>query len=257
MRSRAVTGRTRRTRGRLPGVSVVIPVKDDARYLRRCLAALAAQTSKPREIIVVDNGSRDGSRRVARRFGARLLRERCRGIPATASRGYDAARFPVIARLDADSLPPADWIARIENAFAADTRLAALTGPGDFPALTGMRRRLVDIGYMGAYFVLIGAILRQPPVFGSNLAMRRSAWRHVRDRVHRTDRRVHDDLDLSIHLAGRPVTLDRDLRVAVSSRPFRSLRSLLRRVAMGAWTVGRNLPTLLRPHPRQPRRRSR
>jgi len=246
-RSSKESGRdSTRRRGRRPGVSVVIPVKDDARHLKRCLTALAAQTRPPREVIVVDNNSSDDSRRVAKRFGARVLRERRPGIPATASRGYDAARFPVIARLDADSIPPADWVERIEKAFRDDPRLAAVTGPGDFPALTGARRRLVDVGYMAAYFVLLGALLRQTPLFGSNLAMRRSDWRSVRGRVHRTDKLVHDDLDLSIQLAGRPVRLDRSLRVPVSSRPFRSKRALVRRVGMGIWTVVRNVPALLR-----------
>lgn len=227
-------------------VSVVIPVKDDDRYLERCLRALAAQTRPPREIVVVDNGSRDRSRRVARRHGVRLVRERRSGIPAAASRGYDAARGPIIARLDADSVPPRDWVARIERGFAADRRLDALTGPGDFPALSRLGKVLAGAAYMEAYFRLVGAFLGQPPLFGSNLALRRRAWRQVRRDVHRVDRRVHDDLDLSIHLAGRRVRLDRSLRVAVSARPFRSPLGMLRRVGMGAWTVLRHAPVLRR-----------
>lgn len=227
-------------------VSVVIPVKDDDRYLLRCLRALQAQSRRPREIVVVDNGSSDATRLVARRLGARLVRERRPGIPAAASRGYDAARGRVIARLDADSVPPRDWVERIDRAFTRDRRLAALTGPGDFPSLPRRPRRLADLLYMEAYFTLLGALLRQPPVFGSNLAMRRRVWREVRGRVHRRDARVHDDLDLSVQLAGRPVRLDRDLRVAVSSRPVRSLPGMVRRVGMGIWTLVRNAPTLAR-----------
>jgi glycosyltransferase involved in cell wall biosynthesis len=225
-------------------VSVVIPVKDDDRYLRRCLRALAEQTRRPREVIVVDNGSTDASRRVARRFGARILRERTPGIPAAASRGYDAARGAVIARLDADSVPPPDWVARVERAFR-EPGLDALTGPGDFPALSPRRRRLADLLYMEAYFVLVGALLGRPPVFGSNLALRRAVWRRMRSHVHR-DRRLHDDLDLSIHLAGRSTVLDRNLRVAISSRPFRSKRAMLRRIAMGVWTLARHAPDVVR-----------
>ena len=225
-------------------VSVVIPVKDDARYLERCLRSLARQSTPPREVVVVDNGSSDASRRVARRFGARLVRERRPGIPAAASRGYDAARGRVIARLDADSVPPHDWIERIERAFRADRKLAALTGPGVFPTLSPWQRRLARVLYMEFYFRLVGALLGRPPVFGSNLAMRRSTWRGIRRDVHRRDRMLHDDLDLSIHLAGRSVQLDPDLRVAVSSRPFRSARGMLRRFGMGVWTLGRHAPTL-------------
>ncbi len=42
-------------------VSVVIPVKDDADALGRCLRALSLQTKAPDEVIVVDNGSEDES----------------------------------------------------------------------------------------------------------------------------------------------------------------------------------------------------
>lgn len=221
-------------------VSVVIPVKDDAEYLRRCLAALAVQSTAPREVVVVDNGSSDASRRVARRYGARLVRERRPGIPAAASRGYDAARGRVIARLDADSIPPRDWVARIDRAFARDRALAALTGPGVFPGLPRPLRVLAAAGYMQPYFRVFGALLRQPPVFGSNLALRRRDWRRLRRRVHRADPRVHDDLDLSIHLAGRRVRLDPDLRVGISARPLRSPVGMLRRVGMALWTLARH-----------------
>jgi len=49
----------------VPTISVVIPVKDDATGLRTCLEALRGQTLSPDEIVVVDNGSRDGSPVVA------------------------------------------------------------------------------------------------------------------------------------------------------------------------------------------------
>ncbi|HHX85985.1 MAG TPA: glycosyltransferase, partial [Actinomycetales bacterium] len=47
-------------------VSVVIPVLDDAAELAGCLAALAAQTRPPDEVVVVDNGCRDASASIAR-----------------------------------------------------------------------------------------------------------------------------------------------------------------------------------------------
>ena len=53
-------------------VSVVIPVRDDARHLEVCLRSLARQTVLPDEVVVVDNGSSDDSVAVALAGGARV-----------------------------------------------------------------------------------------------------------------------------------------------------------------------------------------
>ena len=91
-------------------LSVVIPCKDDAGPLSRCLEALKAQTVAPLEVIVVDNNSSDDSARVAAGYGARVFSETAPGIAAAASTGYDAALGDVIVRCDADTLPPCDCI---------------------------------------------------------------------------------------------------------------------------------------------------
>ncbi|HQG71141.1 MAG TPA: glycosyltransferase family A protein, partial [Rhodoglobus sp.] len=113
-------------------VSVVIPALNDSPMLANCLRALAAQTRLADEIIVVDNGSTDDTAAVALAAGALVIEEPLRGIfPATAA-GFDAATGDLLARLDADSVPPADWLQRVVTAFEDDPDLAALSGPGDF-----------------------------------------------------------------------------------------------------------------------------
>jgi glycosyltransferase involved in cell wall biosynthesis len=210
-------------------VSVVIPVKDDAAHLRVCLAALAAQSILPLEVVVVDNGSTDDSAAVAEAAGARVVVEPAPGIAAAASTGYDAALGDVIARLDADSIPGPEWVGHVVGALS-DPSVAAVTGPGVFPELRGLPRFLAGTLYMDAYFVLVGSALAHWPLFGSNFAMRADAWRDVRREVHRDDPEVHDDMDLSV-LLGRHhrVRYDRDLTMPISSRPFGSARSMWRR----------------------------
>ena len=75
---------TRLAPGAAPSVSVVIPVLDDRSELARCLAALRRQTRHPDEIIVVDNGSTDGSDSAARAAGATLVRCTDPGSPPPA-----------------------------------------------------------------------------------------------------------------------------------------------------------------------------
>jgi len=241
----------------LPSVSVVIPVKDDARELERCLAALQEQTVAALEILVIDNGSTDDSAAVGVRFGATVLSQPEPGIPATAAFGYDAASGTIIARCDADSLPGVDWIERLATAFVENPGIVAVTGPGDFPDLPPVKRRLADIAYMGAYFSFVGFALAQPPVFGSNFAMTSAAWRDVRDRVHRHDHRVHDDFDLSVQFGPHQrVLLDPTLRLPISSRPFTSFRSMIKRTFRGSYTVWANVSRLRPIHRRMAMRRA-
>lgn len=199
-------------------VSVVLPVRDDADALRRCLVALATLSDPPDEILVVDNGSSDDTTAVAEAGGARVVHEPVAGISRAAATGYDAATGDVLVRFDADAVPPVDWIARIRTAFTDDPELAGLTGPGVFTTLPGPARLLAGLGYHGAYFGLVGLMLGRTPLYGSDLAVRRSAWLAVRDRFHRDDPMVHDDLCLTIHLGGRRIAFDPRVGVAVSSR---------------------------------------
>lgn len=231
---RGTPARTEGARG--PTLTVVIPVLDDAEMLERCLEALWLQTRRPDEIVVVDNGSADATREVARWWSTVYLHEAERGISAAASAGYDLATGDIIARLDADSVPSHDWTERVHAAFA-DGSIDALTGPGTF-ALPPMIERLVAILYMRAYFVVFGRVLGRPPLFGSNFAMRRDVWLAARSHVHRHDREVHDDLDLSFGMpAGTRVRLDDSLRMPVSARPFADPVAFLRRIARGMHTL--------------------
>jgi len=92
--------------------SVIIPVHDGARTLGRCLDALAAQLGAPikPEVMVVDDGSRDGSGQVAQSRGARLLTLPRQLGPATArNAGAAEASGEVLLFLDADCEAAPDW----------------------------------------------------------------------------------------------------------------------------------------------------
>ena len=93
---------------------MVIPVRDDAAGLARCLEALASQRGAPaHEVIVVDNGSTDDSVPVARRSRMQplVLHESRPGSYAARNTGAQAARGRVLAFTDADCRPSPDWLA--------------------------------------------------------------------------------------------------------------------------------------------------
>lgn len=223
-----------------PSVSVVIPVRDDAAALERCLARLAAQAVPPLEVLVVDNGSIDGSAAVARAAGATVLHEDEPGILAAAARGFDAASGDVLARCDADSVVPRDWVARIRDAFAADPELDGLTGPGRFHDLPAPWSAVASAAYAAGTFVAAGAAIANVPLWGSNMAIRRERWHALADRLDRTDPHVHDDLAIAMALGPRArVRFDPRLRVAAEGRIFRSPADARRRVALAMRTFRR------------------
>lgn len=89
-----------------PSLSVVIPAHNAARTIERALRSVLVQEILPPEIIVVDDGSSDGTADLAAAFGngaVRVLRlEQCGGAANARNRGIDAGRGELIAFLDAD-----------------------------------------------------------------------------------------------------------------------------------------------------------
>ena len=90
-----------------PLVSVIIPVYNGARYLREALESVFAQTYRPFEVIVVDDGSQDDSGNIAQSFPeVRYIHQANQGVAAARNNGIEAARGEFFAFIDQDDL----WI---------------------------------------------------------------------------------------------------------------------------------------------------
>ena len=101
------------------GVAVVIVNYNGERLLPDCLAALAAQTLAPDEIVVADNGSRDGSLALlrARHPSVRVVElRRNHGFAGGANRGVRATAAPWVCVLNSDATPAPDWLAQLTAA---------------------------------------------------------------------------------------------------------------------------------------------
>jgi len=218
-------------------ISVVIPTRNDAQLLAVCLEALARQSRRADEVIVVDNGSTDTTAEVCAAAGVRRIAVDVPGIAAATARGFDEARSAVIARLDTDSVPPPDWLERVAAILERAGPLSAVTGPGDFYGGSRFARWVGRSIYIAGYFWAVGHLLGHPPLFGSNFAVRAEVWERIRGAVHRGLPPVHDDLDISYQIPPEvAVICDPTLRVGVSARPFESRHAVGRRLSM-AWTT--------------------
>lgn len=223
-----------------PTITVIIPCRNDGPLLAICLAHLAAQSRPAEHIIVVDNASTDSTAAVCAAAGVRRLTWPEPGVAGASAYGMDAADTDILARIDADSRPPRDWLATVEADLHCAGPLSLVTGPGDFYGASRWVCLLGQTLYLGGYFRAVGLLLGHSPVFGSNYAMTADVWAQIGPAASRDYEYVHDDLDVSYLV--RPdmhVVYDPSLRMPVSARPFESWSSLGRRLVMAWQTFGR------------------
>jgi Glycosyl transferase family 2 len=110
-------------------IDIVIPVRDDARRLERCLAAIRASDTGGRcRIIVADNGSTDASPEVAARAGAEVLALPGLSVARLRNAAAGHATGDLLAFIDADHLIDVGWMAAVVERFD-DRSIAAAGAP--------------------------------------------------------------------------------------------------------------------------------
>ncbi|HEX8131700.1 MAG TPA: glycosyltransferase family 2 protein [Pyrinomonadaceae bacterium] len=131
-----VAEHARRTPGDLPFVSIVIPCFNEERYIYKVLENLAGQYQSGRsEIIVVDGRSTDRTRervadfkRAYPNLPVRLVDNPARNIPAGVNLGIRDARGDVIVRMDAHSIPSANYVRRCVEQLEGGAEEVAVVG---------------------------------------------------------------------------------------------------------------------------------
>jgi glycosyltransferase involved in cell wall biosynthesis len=118
-------------------VSVIVAVKNGAAFLADALQSVRGQPGPSIDLIVVDGGSTDGSRAIAARFGARILREATPGLANAWNTGVTQSSAPLVAFLDSDDVWVADTLGR---------RIAALGAAPRAGIAFGRVKHVVDAG---------------------------------------------------------------------------------------------------------------
>jgi glycosyltransferase involved in cell wall biosynthesis len=229
---------------------VIIPVRNEARFIRRCLEAVLGQDypSDRLEVLVVDGCSTDGSpdivRQTSRLHGLRLLVNPTGGIPDGLNRAIRTAHGEVIVRVDAHTIIERDYVSQcvaalqrvgadvvggpprnLGEGFWGTVIAAAMASPFGRPARFNRAKRAqaVDTVYMGAF--------------------RRDTL--LRAGLYDESIQINEDYELNyrIRRAGGLIYHVPSIRSSYQNR--RSLGSLW----MQFWRYGRGKGTVLRRHP--------
>jgi len=181
-------------------VTLVIPAYNEELHIGACLEAIADQTVKPFEVIVVDNNSTDRTAAIARSYPfVRVLTERRQGVVYARDRGFNAARGDIIGRLDADGRLAKDWVACVQELFA-DPTVDAASGVVGYRDVAMPRWFNIFDRLVRHYLSWKMSSVHESFLYGVNMAIRRSSWLTVRPYVCH-ERHLHEDLDLAAHMS--------------------------------------------------------
>ncbi len=211
-----------------PLISVVIPVFNGGSQFLRCLKAIRQSTFTDFELIIVDDGSTDGSDRLARQFSERVYGTPGYTGPGSARNlGARLARGRILFFTDADCALHPDTLAKVAAIFKADPALDALIGSYD--DAPGAPNFVAQYKNLFHHYVHQTASAEAGTFWGACGAMKRDRYLSLGGfDVQRYRRPSIEDIELGYRLkqAGGRIWLARDVQVK----------------HLKAWT----LPTLLR-----------
>ncbi len=113
-------------------VALVVPCHNYGTYVEEALRSVAAQTRRPDELVVVDDGSSDGSAQIVRRVladlaaelpGARLVVQENRGLAGAVARGLAETTAELFAVVSADDRLRPRFVEQLAAAVEADPRV--------------------------------------------------------------------------------------------------------------------------------------
>lgn len=211
-----------------PRISIIIPAYNEERHLARCLEAIAVQSVKPYEVIVVDNNSTDATVAIAKSYPfVRVVRAKEQGVVFARNKGFDAARGNIIGRIDSDTVLTPEWVEFLtdfyrqpehgEQAFTGGVLCYNLRVPHAVSWVQGQIVFRMNRWLLGHYIL-----------FGTNMALPKKLWVAVKGQTcDRTD--IHEDLDISIHLhrLGYEIAYRENILVGAKMRRVRSERNKL------------------------------
>lgn len=153
-------------------ISFIIPCYNEEKYIKDCIQSIKKESALfPYEIIVVDNNCTDNTAEIAFQEGAIVVPENKKGVVFARQKGYEIARYDLIANIDADSRLCKGWV-EIALAQINNDDIVVVTGPLVYDEVSKTINFMTKFYYYLAWFSnnYIGVFLQ-----GGNALIKKSA----------------------------------------------------------------------------------
>ena len=188
-----------------PKVSVIVCVYNGEKTIDACLASLKTLNYPNYEVIVVNDGSTDGTRQIAESYDyVRLVNQENKGLSEARNVGIRASKGEIIAFTDADCMADPDWLAYLVARFRFSD-FAAVGGPNLSPPDDSLIASCVAVSPGAPTHVLLDDEIAEH-IPGCNMAFRREALEAISgfDPIFRA---AGDDVDLCWRLQNKGHTI--------------------------------------------------
>lgn len=157
--------------------SFIIPALNEEKFIGKCVSFIVPQLGDEDEVIVVDNGSIDRTAEIAKVLGARVIKERKKGISHARNAGAKAAKGDVLCFIDADGVVGESWLAQTRKSFKS-REIQAVVGLNVFthdrPSKYLLYNSYTVIGYSG--MLLYRLVSGKTFLAGNNCAIRKNTF---------------------------------------------------------------------------------
>jgi GT2 family glycosyltransferase len=204
VRRRFTTGVPFAPERRWPKVSVVVGLYNAERTLRDCLESLGGINYPDYEVIVVNDGSTDGSEAIMRQFPYICVTTPNQGISAARNEGLRLASGEIVAYIDSDANADPEWLSNLAATYL-ESDVVGVGGPNIVPAEDNWEAQCVYRAPGGPTQVMLDD-QRAEHIPGCNMSFRRAALEEIGgfDPIFR---KAADDVDICWRLLDRGYSL--------------------------------------------------
>ena len=213
-----------------PKVSVLMPALNAERCIGRALKSLRKQTFKDFELIVIDNGSTDNTRKIASKYADRVLLMKKHGLGYARNEGIREAKADIIAFTDSDCEATVDWIEQIDRFFKENPEEDVMAGETKIPKSTFVGDCISSLGFPGGGHVGFAKMWKvskkgyTKKFTGCNFSFRKSVLKKT-GLFDETLVAANDDVEMSMRMIKRDIKIRFNPRAVIYHEARTSLIS--------------------------------